>query len=368
MPEMIKGLELSRRFYVDLLKPFLDKSYPHLDYAAALVGAGSEVLGFDDGMSTDHDWGPRLFVFLREDEAHLSAEISERLSVELPYQFLGYSTNFVPVPDEPKTQVAEHKSEGKIHHRVYLLSLREFFWNTLAWDINSPLDAIDWLTFSSQELRTIIAGAVFHDAVSDLTRFRESFAWYPDDVWYYLIAAQWQRIGQEEHLMGRAGYVGDELGAALIASRLVQDIMRLCFLLEREYAPYPKWFGTAFSRLKSAKQFVPILREMQVAETWQKRQEAYIAAIELLVEKLNTVNIIEPIVPKVQQFHTRPFMVIGETGISQALLSKISDPLLVKLLKAPSLIGSIDQFSDNTDLRDYPSWRRGLRQLYESVL
>jgi hypothetical protein len=35
--------------------------------------------------------------------------------------------------------------------------------------------------------------------------------------------------------MGRAGYVGDELGAALIGSRLVRDMMRLCFLMERQY-------------------------------------------------------------------------------------------------------------------------------------
>jgi hypothetical protein len=46
--------------------------------------------------------------------------------------------------------------------------------------------------------------------------------------------------------MPRAGFVGDELGSALIGSRLVRDIMNLCFLLEKQYAPYPKWFGTAF--------------------------------------------------------------------------------------------------------------------------
>ena len=40
-----------------------------LPYAAALVGGGSQVLGYDTPMSTDHDWGPAVTLFLPEDEA-----------------------------------------------------------------------------------------------------------------------------------------------------------------------------------------------------------------------------------------------------------------------------------------------------------
>jgi hypothetical protein len=35
---------------------------------------------------------------------------------------------------------------------------------------------------------------------------------------------RWNRIGQEEHLMGRADR-GDEIGSAIIAARLVRDLM-----------------------------------------------------------------------------------------------------------------------------------------------
>src|SRR5207237_6360337 len=116
---------------------------------------------------------------------------------------------------------------------------------------------------SSQHLRELTMGALHHDAIGELTELRERLAWYPHDVWLYLLAAGWQRIGQEEHLMPRAGYVGDELGSALIGSRLVRDIMNLCFLLEKQYAPYPKWFGTAFQRLHSAQEIGPLLWRAQ---------------------------------------------------------------------------------------------------------
>jgi len=39
-----------------------------LSDAAGIIGSGSEVLGFDDEMSSDHHWGPRTMLFLSVDE------------------------------------------------------------------------------------------------------------------------------------------------------------------------------------------------------------------------------------------------------------------------------------------------------------
>ena len=46
----------------------LDAEFPGLRHSAALIGAGSEVLGFDTPMSSDHHWGPRAILFLAEDD------------------------------------------------------------------------------------------------------------------------------------------------------------------------------------------------------------------------------------------------------------------------------------------------------------
>ena len=55
-PEFIPGLELSRRFYWEVVRPLLDAEFTGLPHAAALIGSGSEVLGYDDAQSTDHHW------------------------------------------------------------------------------------------------------------------------------------------------------------------------------------------------------------------------------------------------------------------------------------------------------------------------
>lgn len=54
MPAFIPGIELSRRFYTEAVRPVLDRHWPGLPHAAALVGSGSEALGYDDATSTDH--------------------------------------------------------------------------------------------------------------------------------------------------------------------------------------------------------------------------------------------------------------------------------------------------------------------------
>ena len=61
-----KGLKLSELFYEEAVKPILAESFPDLTYSTALMGLGSEVLELDTPQSMDHDWGPRLMLFLTE--------------------------------------------------------------------------------------------------------------------------------------------------------------------------------------------------------------------------------------------------------------------------------------------------------------
>ncbi len=204
--EFIPGLTLCGEFYREAVRPILDNVFPALAYSAALIGSGSEVLGFDDAMSTDHHWGPRVQLFVGEDDYQRVADpIHTALANHLPYTFRGYSTNFSePDPEDNGTQLPVLVESGPINHRVSVSTVRGFVQNYLGFDSSTPLQAADWLTFPQQKLRTLTGGAVYHDAVG-LEDARARFAWYPRDVWLYLLAAGWARIGQEEHLMGRAG-------------------------------------------------------------------------------------------------------------------------------------------------------------------
>ena len=322
------------------------------------------MLGFDDPMSTDHHWGPRVQLFLEEaDQREHAAELHNLLQHELPYTFQGYPTNFTaPDPEDHGTQLLEAVTQGPVNHRVALLTPSVFIAEYLGFDLRQPLAPADWLTFSEQRLRTLAVGGVWYDAIG-LEELRSRFAYYPHDVWLYLLAAGWARIGQEEHLMGRAGQAGDEVGSALIGARLVRDLMRLCFLMERTYAPYAKWFGTAFRQLRCADALWPLLLAALHAQSWQAREEALVAAYAQVAARHNALHLTDPLPEQPVAFFGRPFRVIALHGFADALLGRITDPAVVRIAQRRP-IGGLDQFSDSTDLCSDPSWRPVLRQLF----
>src|SRR5579862_2809327 len=96
----IAGVQLAGEFYAEVVRPLLAERYPDLRYSAALVGWGSEVLGFDSQRSTDHDWGPRLQLFLPAFAGALTRTITAMLAAQLPQTFRGYPTRF-PASQDP---------------------------------------------------------------------------------------------------------------------------------------------------------------------------------------------------------------------------------------------------------------------------
>ena len=248
-PVFIPGLELSSAFYTEIVAPIIADAYPRLRYAAALIGYGSEVLGYDTARSTDHEWGPRMLLFVSDDDHAQHAEAIEALlGYRLPPTFRGFSTHFGP-PGADGVQKPATSTSGPITHKIPVYPLRGLLTHWLGVDPLGALTAVDWLLMPQQKLLEITAGRVFHDGLGELEPVRARLAYYPPGVWRYLLAAQWTRISQQEAFVGRAGEVGDDVGSAVIAAALVRDLMGLCFLLERRYAPYSKWFGTAFAEL-----------------------------------------------------------------------------------------------------------------------
>ena len=251
---------------------------------------------------------------------------------------------------------------GRLQHRVTIHTVTGYCHNTLNWSPHNAPTPADWLLLPQQELCCFTQGAVFHDGVGELKQARALLAFYPDDVWRFLLAAQWDRIGEEEPFLGRTGLVGDELGSRLLAGRLVQDVMRLCFLLERTYAPYAKWFGSAFAQLRSAQPLLPLLEAVWAASDWHARETAMTAVYEIVAQLQNEAGLAEPQPTKVSPFHERPFLIIHGNRFSHALRQRITDPAVRAL---PAWLGSVDQWIDATPWLSYPQRLKQLQSLYQ---
>jgi hypothetical protein len=356
------GLDLSRLFYEEAVRPILETEFAGLAYSAALLGAGSEVLGYDTPISTDHDWGPRLQLFLAEETYPASrAPLVETLSRMLPRQVHGYATHFGP-PDAAGVRLRAEASAGPVAHRVEVHTVRGFFSARLGLDPTAGLAPADWLTLPEQRLLEVTAGQVYFDGLGALTPLRAQLAYYPRDVWLARLAAQWRRIAEQEAFVGRSGDVGDELGSQLVAAAIVHDLMRICFLLERRYAPYSKWFGTAFARLACAPALGPRLRQVLGAPGWQEREARLAAAYGQVAALHNGVGLTPPLAEDVSPYFDRPYRVIHADRFVQALEAAIVDR---RLLAEGAIIGAVDQFSDSTNLLTRPAVYRRLRLLYD---
>jgi len=340
MTGFIKGKALSELFFNELVKPLLKKHYPNLKYSAGLLGRGSDVIGFDTVRSMDHDWGPRVLLFLSKEDYEQKKQISAMFSKQLPCTFRGFSTNF-RMPDEKGVNGSK-----KIKHRIEIFSIDSFFKEYLHFDIKKDISAYDWLVFSEQKLLSIAAGTLFFDGLN-LKRTIKRFQYFPKDVWYYLLASQWMRISQEEHIMGRCGELNDEIGSRIIATRLVKDIMKLCFLMERQHTPYIKWLGTGFNNLKSSRKLKPVLSAVIKSDNWKTREKHLAKTYEYLAEMHNALKITKPLKTKVDFFHNRPFLVINGELFAFTIKKQIKDPIVKSI---QSDFGSINQFSDSTDL------------------
>ena len=342
--DFISARDLSAGFHAEVVRPLL----AGIPYAAGLLGWGSDVLGYDTARSTDHGWGPRLHVFVDEEQIPRAAKLIED---GLPEQYRGHSVRFGWDAQQP------------IHH-VTITTVDAWLKDDLGID-NGAGDGMateDWLITPQQKLLGVVAGPVYADD-GRLQPVREALKWYPDDVWTWMLACQWSRIAQEEAFVQRTAEVGDHLGSRVVAARLVRDVMRLALLMARTYAPYTKWLGTAFAGLDHGDGLDRDLEATLAAGTLADRERALVTAYEKVARRHNDLGLTEPLDPLPRQFFGRPAQVIGADRFVEACLAKVRDPRM----KEFGLVGSIDQFADNTDVLSNPVAYRSLIKFYEKV-
>ena len=323
----MSGTELARAYWADVVRPILERELPDVPRAAGRLGTGSDVLGLDDDTSRDHDWGLRLTLLVPADR---TGEVDELLTAALPAVYRGRPTAF-PLTGDPA-----------VRHRIEVATPDGFVRSRTGLDVGAGPTAPGWLSLTGQSVLEVTAGPVFEDTAGRITALRERLAWYPHDVWLHVLAADWTRVGQELPFVGRTGQRGDALGSRLIAARLVTALVRLGFLLERRWPPYPKWAGTLFGRLPVASAVHPHVGAALASPTWQARDAALRAACEALHERQRAVGLPTLDGPACEDFYDRPFTGLRD-GVAGTLRGAITDPQV----RALSHRGGIEQWVDD---------------------
>lgn len=173
MPGFTPALELNEHFYHEAVKPLVSAEYPDLQYAAALIGPGSEVNGFDTTMSMDHDWGLHFFIFVRDEDKSQCQPLANMLSHRLPTTFAGFPVAISQASPKPQVRVLEEPLSGPIQHHITPITLREFCIRHLGHNVLQQLEPKDWLSLAAHSVGETVKGRVFHDGTGELTSLRQ---------------------------------------------------------------------------------------------------------------------------------------------------------------------------------------------------
>ncbi len=234
----MKGIELARRFYEAFGREVLETQFaeilPYL--AVGLAGSGSECCGYDDEISTDHDFEPGFCIFLPDEELvdRRTAFLLERAYAKLPKEFMGFSRS----PLDPV---------GGNRHGV--IRMDEFFSSKVG-SPNGKLSVGEWFSVPEQGLIEATNGEVFFDNYGQFSAVREGLRRFPDDVRRKKLAGNLLIMGQSgQYNYGRCISRGDTAAAQLAVYEFVKSAMHCSYLLNGAYMPYYKWSFKGLKRL-----------------------------------------------------------------------------------------------------------------------
>jgi hypothetical protein len=324
----VKGLELNKGFYIEVIKPLLNKKYPDLLYSAALLGYGSDVLGFDTETSMDHNWGPRLQLFIND--GNLISELNNYLSSELPFQYRNFSINFSK-PGYDGTIRMEFTDKKPINHLIEIATFEDYLKGRYSiTKINNFMNK-DWLEFTDQNLIEITSGDVFYDGLNKLNNTRKELKFYPMDISKLRMAVLWNYIWNKEAFIGRNIAVNDYIGLKINTSRIVNYLIKILFYLENKYIPYSKWFGSSFKRLNIYNVINELIIEILKDNIPEGIERNLCILYEKVIERHNQNKELPYLKNKTRYYFNRPYKVIFSENIVNELLDSIKDDEIRKI-------------------------------------
>ncbi len=250
----MKGLEISRRFFVEWGLPWLQKEWPDLvgKLAAGRV-AGSDIIGADDEWSQDHAWGPRFDLWLTgDDHRRFAHRLRKKINAAAPREFMGAKCDFF----------------GKKADKIDVGSINACF--KYATGVCTPPRRVrDWfrrhrgesLVEKESWLYFIKHGHIFHDPLGEFSSRRKAFASYPRDVRLKVMQSQCITLWYvaDYKFRWRLIHRTAPYPFHFAVSQVVDAAMRLCFYLNDDYAPHWQWLHHEFEKLPESRGMGPIL-------------------------------------------------------------------------------------------------------------
>jgi hypothetical protein len=276
----------------------------------------------------DHNWGPRLQLFINEKE--LIEELNGYLCSELPFHYKNFPVNFSK-PDYDNAVNMKSIDKLPINHLIEITTFEDYLNNRYSIDKINNFQNNDWLGFSDQNLLEITSGLVFHDGLNKVNKTREELKFYPLDICRLRMAVLWNYIWNKEAFIGRSIATNDYVGLKINASRIVNYLMKILFYLEKRYIPYSKWFGSAFAKLTAYNGINDLVINLLKENIPENIENNLCLLYEKVLERNNKNTELPYIKNKTRNFFNRPYKVIFSENIVSEFINSIKDEEIRKV-------------------------------------
>ena len=234
----IQALDLSAEFYECVAKESL---YEHFGafvsrMAIGLVGEGSECFGFDDTVSTDHDWGPGFCIWLTREDYKLIGKELQKWYNNLPVSYKGYIRKNV-------------NGAG----RLGVWCMDDFFQYFTGYTNASEIpDANALLAVSEEGLACLLNGRIFHDPSGEFSRRRYAFFdIFEEKIWNIKLAYSLINLGKYgQYNYPRSMKRGDYVTAQMVLYKYVEELLKFVHYVNHVFPPYYKWLKKSASGLE----------------------------------------------------------------------------------------------------------------------
>ncbi len=233
----ISGLDLSQEFYECVAKDDLFQQFgAYADrISVGLAGEGSECFGFDDTVSTDHDFGPGFCIWLKRADYEVIGKSLQSWYDTLPTEFKGFQRETV-------------NGSG----RVGVWCMEDFFSYFTGFEKASDIpDDHALLAISEENMSCLLNGRIYYDAQGEFDRNRMAFYdAFTDKAWRTKIAYSLIHLGKYgQYNYGRAMKRGDYVTAQITLYKYVEELLKFVHYVNHVFPPYYKWLKKSASQL-----------------------------------------------------------------------------------------------------------------------
>lgn len=233
----MKGLELAKGYYEDIVRPAIEEKFGDKveRMAFGLVGDGSECYGFDDEISQDHDFGPRVQIWLTNEDFEEFGRELQKFMATVTKEYKGYKG----------VNMSEY-GDG----REGVFTIGGFFARFIGMD-HVPSSIQEWRMIPEVNLSIATNGEVFYDELGRYTKFRKILQrQFPEELRLKKMAAKCMKMAQS----GQYNYVrcmqrGEYVAAWIAASEFMKEACSMVHMLNKSYCPFYKWAHRSLSTL-----------------------------------------------------------------------------------------------------------------------